>query len=395
MLAGVGVDLLARRPENRQVVRITAGMFAGATILFALIWIVAASTRRGVFQRQDLVLTALSAIVGLSIAGYLWARPGSARSGRTPGSRGARPSTPSVLLGRAWWAAVLLIACETTFLLVAAQPNLPKSSGSRISHTDLALAEAAGTSVIGFGANLCFNTLPIAPELNDELGVHELPAYDPILPASYFTSWNKVSETSAGPSQVFEPVTVFCPAITTATLARLYGVGLVVTVHGAPAPSGSVFEKTLGNVDLYRIPGASVATVSPLGRSGAFPPVTAQGRPVTSTEPYPGAWKFTTDGKITPGESAGTENKARLALRMRVTNVPGWHATIDGRPLQLEPFNGVMLQARVPGGRHEILLTYWPTALTVGLGLAGVGAVGLICALLVEARNSRRRPTLR
>jgi len=51
---------------------------------------------------------------------------------------------------------------------------------------------------------------------------------------------------------------------------------------------------------------------------------------------------------------------------------PAWPSTtlerrtsIDGHPLRLLPYAGVMLQARVPPGRHTIVLTYWP--LVVGM----------------------------
>ena len=35
-------------------------------------------------------------------------------------------------------------------------------------------------------------------------------------------------------------------------------------------------------------------------------------------------------------------------LRLRLTDVPGWHAWIDGKSLGLERFSGIMLQARIP-----------------------------------------------
>jgi len=378
MLAGVGIDLLARRPYQRRFPQLLAGVFAGATLLVAGVWALTSAPDRAVFRTQAFFWIAVSMVVGLSIGGALLYRRGPGRRTNHPDQSGAplRPSSSSISgrLGRGWWAAVLLIACETTFLLVAAGPNVVTTS-NKVTPIDRALASKAQTALVGLSANLCFSSLPITPELNDLLDVRELAAYDPMLPNSYFTVWQAVSGTSARPDQPFEPETTFCPAITSARLARLFGVSLVVTPHGATGPSGTVYDGTLGDVDLYRVPGAAVATVSQLRPDGTFPRWNAPGRPVSATQPYPGAWRITVDQR-TP-----------QVLRIRVTNVPGWHATIDGRPLALKPFEEVMFQARVPPGRHTIVLTYWPTAFTVGLWLAGIAVVGLVGALVVSARR--------
>ncbi len=57
--------------------------------------------------------------------------------------------------------------------------------------------------------------------------------------------------------------------------------------------------------------------------------------------------------------------------------MPGWHATIDGRPLALKRYAGVLLEARVPPGRHTVVVRYWPETFTEGLVLAGAAALGL------------------
>jgi ABC-type nitrate/sulfonate/bicarbonate transport system permease component len=59
--------------------------------------------------------------------------------------------------------------------------------------------------------------------------------------------------------------------------------------------------------------------------------------------------------------------------------------------LKLEPFSGVMLQAIVPPGHHTIELSYWPSAFTVGLGLAVGSAVGLAIALVTTWVRRRRK----
>jgi uncharacterized membrane protein YfhO len=80
-------------------------------------------------------------------------------------------------------------------------------------------------------------------------------------------------------------------------------------------------------------------------------------------------------------------------LRLRITDVPGWHATIDGQSAQIHTFDGLMLQVEVPAGHHTVEVHYWPTRLTVGIALAVISAVGLIAALVFDLIRTRRRAT--
>ncbi len=95
--------------------------------------------------------------------------------------------------------------------------------------------------------------------------------------------------------------------------------------------------------------------------------------------PDPASWALTTTA---PGPRV---------LRLRLTDVPGWHATIDGHPLALSPFAGVMFQARIPPGHHHIELHYWPDTFSEGLVLAGAAVAGLLVApIIVEVRRRRQ-----
>jgi uncharacterized membrane protein YfhO len=77
-------------------------------------------------------------------------------------------------------------------------------------------------------------------------------------------------------------------------------------------------------------------------------------------------------------------------LRLHLSAVPGWQATIDGHPLALEPYATVMLQAHVPAGHHVIELSYWPKTFTLGLGLAALSILGLFGGLVVGTVRRRR-----
>ncbi|MGD0394631.1 MAG: YfhO family protein, partial [Acidimicrobiales bacterium] len=108
-------------------------------------------------------------------------------------------------------------------------------------------------------------------------------------------------------------------------------------------------------------------------------PVDAPGKPLTVTYPDAASWKIVTHA-ATP-----------QVLRLRLTDVPGWHASIDGRPLPLTPYNQVMLQARVPAGIHTIKLHYWPGAFTAGIVLAALTLVGLMAVSIGGKWRSLRR----
>ncbi len=382
MLAGVGMDHLARRPYQRGFPELLVGVFTGATLLILSAWALELAPNRSVFRTQMFLWIALSVVVGFLLGAALLRRRALGRPTKPPDQSRTTHSTissaVSARLGRGWWAVVLLLACETIFLLVAAGPSFVTNSNIQITPTDRALASKVRTALVGFGTNSCFNELPVTPELNNVLHLRELPAYDPMLPSSYFTVWQAASGASARPSNLFEPGTTFCPAITSASLARLFGVTFVVTQHGVAGPSDTVFDGTFGDFDLYRVPGAAVATLSGLGPDGTMPGTNARDRPVSATQPYPGAWRIT------------THESTRELLRIRVTDVPGWHAAIDGRPLALAPFDKIMFQTIVPPGHHTIVLTYWPTAFSVGLLLAALAVVGLVGALIVGALRANR-----
>jgi hypothetical protein len=229
---------------------------------------------------------------------------------------------------------------------------------------------------VGLGARACSQppTLGILPNVNVAFGVHELAVYDPVIPEAFFRAWRAATGEPGGPAKA--PL-VFCPAVTSVTVARRYGVGYILEPAGRRGPAGSVLAAYVGNEGLWRVPGAAPATLSPLTPAGAFPGDDAPGTAVPVTHPGPAQWDVVTDAP------------SPLVLRLRLSAVPGWHASVDGRPLALNTFAGTMLEARVPAGRHHIELHYWPDTFDTGLVLA----VAALVTLLVAVVTSRvRRP---
>ncbi len=275
--------------------------------------------------------------------------------------------------------AIILLMAESAFLIVQAGPVWSSSPAPPAPNAaESALARIVGSQVVGLGAGTCLGTpgLGILPDTNSMVGVHELAVYDPMLTRRYFAAWKAATGQPGGEPQI----STFCPAVTSAALARRFGVGYVLTAHGAAAPTGTVFVTTLGTgvaaEDLYRVPGAGAATV--VGAHSIADGGTAVGTPVAVMEPNPSTWRIVTDA--THPE----------LLHLHLTDVPGWRATIDGRPLPLRTYDDVMLEASVPAGRHTVVVTYWPKTFTVGILLAVLAAAALVIAVGVDVRRRRR-----
>ena len=196
-----------------------------------------------------------------------------------------------------------------------------------------------------------------------------------MIPSAYYSSWRSREQRRR---RVFLTTRSTAPASTQPSWPGSTASRSCWSEPGTPGPQGGVFDKTVGDEDLYRIPDAGAATLTPLAAGGRLPADDAPGTPVTVTHPNPSSWKLASDAD------------SPQVLRLRLTDVPGWHASIDGRPVPLRTFAGVMLQVEVPAGRHTIELYYWPATFTIGLVLAGCAVVGLAGASAVSWDRRRR-----
>ena len=283
--------------------------------------------------------------------------------------------------------AVAFLVAQSAFLVVAGVSFWSLSS-SYFAPTPAvtALEHAVGSSSVAMGPCRARPfTYPYAtefgirPNANIGYGIHEFAVYEPVLPTTYFASWAEVSGHEVAPS--LRRVGLFCPQITTATEARIYGVSYVLGPARSQGPAGAVRDGTVGGEALFHISGAAQATLSAVPPSGRPLPLDATGRPVAVTHPGPASVRVVTDATT-----------AKI-LRLRVTALPGWHATIDGRPLALEHWAaGLMLQARLPAGRHVIEVQYWPPLFSAGLKIAVVILVGFAAALVIVGTRRRFRP---
>ncbi|MGA2522375.1 MAG: YfhO family protein [Acidimicrobiales bacterium] len=290
---------------------------------------------------------------------------------------------------RVRWAAAGLVATQTVVLVVAGVSSWSISSGTFPTTVAVrTLQRTVGTSLVSIDTCQTKAFSPplgtevgIRPNANVAYGVHEFAAYEPALPTAYFDSWEAVSGT------VFKSnvrrVGLFCPDVTTAAEARIYGVSYILALPHTRTPAGAQRVGTVGGEELFHVTGSAQATVSALAPPGRVLADDAPGTPVAASHPSPSSLRVVTD-------AAGPR-----MLRLRVTALPGWSATIDGRPLSLRSWaSGSMLEAEVPAGHHVVELQYWPKAFTEGIVLAGIITLGGLAALALHAFGGRyRRPS--
>lgn len=399
IMAGIGMDALVRESRLRSTQSVLAGVLGGGLGLVLALLLAGTSglTQLDANLRRDSLawplVTGGAALVVVILSAVATSRREARQSHDTDGTAKPTPHRPGdksneglvLRFGRPTTGQVtgiLLLLLETAFL-VASGAELWSSSADGLVPTPAvaALVRASGSSTVGFGGFSCYagpgiSTLGVLPEANILFGLHELNFYDPILPRGYVQSWAELSNSNPG-----VPIyNSFCPALRTSSEARRYGVQFVLEPDGAAGPVGAVFDEKIGNEDLYRIPHSTDAVLIPSTSPGRLPAADTLGTPVTVLHPSPSSLKIT------------TSSKRDQVLRLRVTDEPGWHATIDGRPLELEPFAGVMLQARIPAGHHVIQLRYWPTLFTIGLIVAGICVLLFVSYFVVIWVIGRRGP---
>lgn len=230
------------------------------------------------------------------------------------------------------------------------------------------LQTIVGDSLVGLnGGNVTnvrsFKDVGFYPNVNIGYSIRIFGIHDPLLPAAYFASW---PIQSAAPSA--RGVGLFVPDVNTVALAQRYGIGFVLTRAGIPVPQGMQTVAVIAG-----------ETVSKVPNSAQFSFVNTKSDKVVSTSSDGnGTWRIATSG-TTSGD-----------LVFRVTALPGFTATIDNKPLRLEPYDSVMLQAHLPSGSHEIVLQYAPRRIQIGVVVALVALLILIGGGLFEATAKRR-----
>ena len=317
ILGAIGLDTVLRKSERRRATQWALGAFGALALVLVLVWLFGRGhlpAYAADVRAKSFLWPAVSTAVGLAAFAVL-----RSVDRRPPGRRWSPASVRWLTIG----VVGSLLMCQTVLLVVAEAP-LPSSSPIPYQPTAAvtALQRQVGSSLVGLGVKAEETgglNLGFVPNANIPFGVHQFAEYDPIAPISFFTAWSRINQSSPGAS----PVYFFIPGITSATVARRYGVSYVLEAAGAAGPVGAVFDAHVGNEDLYRIPGAATATLVPAEPSGGWPPIDAKGAAVPVTTPSPSQVRVVTNAS------------SPQVLRLRVASFPGWKATIDGRPLAL------------------------------------------------------------
>lgn len=372
ILAAFGMQVLLRTELTAKVRKWLAAGFAGSGVVLLAVWAASAASAHssGGSHTASLVGPAVDTLAGLAIAGALWAR-----SEKLKLPMGA--------------AALLLLGLQTVYLAASGASFWSESSGFfEPTPAVTSLQHAVGNGLVALGSCKPIRyelpatvSLGISPNANIGYGVREFAVYDVMVPHTYARSWHAASGQQVETPR-FTFYGIFCPAVTTVEEARIYGIDYVLEPLGSPGPSGAVFDVRVGDEELFRIPQAAEATLVSFDSAASQVPASATGTAVEVTHPGPASWRLHVD-----------VSSARL-LRLRLTAVPGWSATVDGRPLRLSTWaGGAMLEARLPAGSHTVDLEYRPVLFTVGIWIcaAVVAAFVILVAFLTTTRNRRRR----
>jgi Bacterial membrane protein YfhO len=93
--------------------------------------------------------------------------------------------------------------------------------------------------------------------------------------------------------------------------------------------------------------------------------------------------------------SIETDSATPSELVLSDTYYPGWHATVDGRPVPVDRVDYMLRGVALPPGSHRVEFTYDPSSFRVGWIVSAVAilAVGVASMVAWTSQRRRRRPT--
>ncbi len=376
VLAAIGLNILLTRSEGRTPLRWFLGIALAATIfvavapvtLFAVKATSASDRIIASIQDRSIEWGAAEALIALGVAVALLFQS----TRRLATSETAQRRTGSMRMV----AVTVLTLSELAFLLYST-PNLWSSSNTGLTLTaaETTLKQEASGLRVGFGSCISltvFDDLGILTETNMIDQVDEFGIYDPILPNNLVSSY-KALVNNKQPAGLLPGN--FCPAITNASVARHYGVSLVLERTGAAGPPGSVPDGSIGGEGLFSVPGSGIVTIEPIGT----PADSATAVRVPTSSKSPSDFQFVTDATT------------KSTVYIHIGNFPGWHATIDGRPLRVRKWASIEMAVDVPPGKHTVSLNYDPRSFQIGVVVSLVAALCLLGGIVVVIVRRRRR----
>ncbi len=78
-----------------------------------------------------------------------------------------------------------------------------------------------------------------------------------------------------------------------------------------------------------------------------------------------------------------TASSERLAVFSEIYYPDGWHATVDGQPVNLVRADWTLRAALLPAGEHEVVMTFLPSSYRTGALVSAIASIGLLVLLLL------------
>jgi len=398
VLAALGLDDIARRRTRPGVlvgaVVVTGGLAAWAA---ATAWpllsdaVVTGGRRSNGFRWYALgsLAGAVFFLVLLTVGGLLAA--GRARRGDPVGRGRARRGSGSRRQGRLLVAAVVVIESVGLFgftALSAPPPTVLQTGsvnwlmehlGSQRFYT-LGPIQPEYGSYFGIG-QVNVDDLPLPKTWNDYIAAR----LDPEAPRGAFTGGISLDPSKSTPAEALSAnlgayeATGVRYVVEPANGTDLYGLPFPA-VGAPPWPAGPRLVHRDTFAEIWELPDAAPLFSAVTGRPARLPAtaVTSAGCAVLAQ----GADQVTVDCP-----------HPAVVLR-RVQYVPGWTATVDGRPVPVRPVVGGPFQSvTLPSGRSTVRFTYLPPGALASVGVAAGALLVLIASLVVPVIRARRRRT--
>ncbi|MHB8244430.1 MAG: hypothetical protein ACYDGN_03600 [Acidimicrobiales bacterium] len=269
-----------------------------------------------------------------------------------------------------------LAGSQAAFLLFAGVGlNSFSPTGFRQNPATTELKSIVGKGLVGLdgaypGSPVSWPHLGFYPNINVAYRVAEFAAHDPLLPASYA---RRFPARRANGASYLSGLDI--PDISSVSLGREYGIAYLLVQPGRPVPKGTTLLATLAGQRLVRVNGSErfVFEGSPGTGSGV----------VTSwSQPSDNQWSIHV-------RAPGRDAPARVLL-LRISRVPGFQVTDNGRVLPVRPYGRFEMAVTVPQGVSTVQVRYWPSMFTGGILLAGIGLASLCAWCLAPAVSARR-----
>jgi hypothetical protein len=397
VLAALGLErLVASWHERRTLVGLWAGVSVVALAL-CLMWSQVASAHFAPgaatpYERPGMMLPSNAVLAGLRRASLLWPSACLALvlsaavllsvAARVRGRARHRHRAPAK--GPGTVVALALCGAQSGFLVFAGvgiNSYAPRSFPA--TKATATLARVVGGSLVGIddGAGTCrppslvpphcgvraWRGVGFYPEMNLGYGIAELAIHDPTIPQAVFDGW-----PIAGSGRNLSGTNLFAPDIDSLALARRYGTAYVLVGPHLEVPAG------MRTVAVLRNDGATLrlAKVPGVGRFSARGPDA-----LVIASSHPGDARYDVFVRAPLGGE----------LLARITDVPGWQASANGRSLVVRRAPGDLLSIQLPPHARRVVLTYAPSRLLLG----ELGALGSLVSLGTWAgldALGRRRP---